>query len=48
MINVRFLAEARKEFLIDVAYYEKARVGLGVKFRSAVNEAVSSAAEFPM
>jgi hypothetical protein len=38
--RVRFLEEARLEFLADVSYYEKAERGLGARFGRAVQDAV--------
>ena len=48
MTRVRFVAEARREFLAEVAYYEKERVGLGDRFRVAVERSASIAAAFPL
>ena len=45
--KIEFIAVAREEFLAEVAYYNAAQVGLGVKFSIAVESAVMLAAEFP-
>jgi plasmid stabilization system protein ParE len=45
--RVRFVAEARQEFFAEVAYHEKARVGLGAQFTTAVKDAAARAAAFP-
>jgi toxin ParE1/3/4 len=46
--RARFLAEARSEFLDQVADYERIEPGLGRRFRLAVAAAVSLAAQFPL
>ena len=48
MIKVRFLAAAEIEFLREVAYYSKARTGVGIRFQAAVQAAVSRAATHPL
>ena len=48
MKSVRFIAEAREEFLAEIAYYNKAQPGLGARFLSAVEWATSMALEFPL
>ena len=48
MRRVRFLAEARDEFIAEVAWYEKAQSGLGGRFRKAVEESTSIATAFPL
>ena len=48
MKRVTFLAEARREFLAEVAYYEKLQVGLGIRFRTSVEKSTSIAAAFPL
>lgn len=48
MKRVRFLAEARREFLAEVAYYEKLQAGLGGRFRAAVEKSTSIATAFPL
>lgn len=45
---VRFLDEAREEFLAEVAYYEELQRGLGERFNLAVQAATSFAAMFPL
>jgi plasmid stabilization system protein ParE len=47
-MRVRLVAEARREFLAEVTYYEKSRPGLGGQFRKAVEKASSLAAAFPL
>lgn len=48
MINVRFLPAAEMELLKEVAYYSKARTGIGVRFQAAIETAVSRAATHPL
>jgi hypothetical protein len=45
--QVRFLDEARLEFLAEVAYYEHIERGLGERFRVAVEAATVLAAKLP-
>lgn len=47
MKPVRFLEEARDEFLDQVAYYEARGKGLGERFRQAVEAATALAATHP-
>nr|WP_315476022.1 type II toxin-antitoxin system RelE/ParE family toxin [uncultured Undibacterium sp.] len=47
MGKIEFIAEARTEFLAEVAYYNKQRTGLGAKFIDAVEKAVALALVFP-
>ena len=47
MKQVRFLEEARLEFLAEVAYYEHVERGLGERFRVAVEAATTLAAKLP-
>ena len=47
MKAVRFLEEALKEFLDQVAYYEEREKGLGERFRLAVQAATTLAATHP-
>lgn len=47
MIKTRFLPAAEAEFLKEVAYYSKARKGLGVRFEAAVMVTVKMAAANP-
>jgi len=47
VIGARFHSEARLEFLDSVAYYETIQVGLGKRFRQAVEAAVELAASLP-
>lgn len=47
MRPVRFLKQARDEFLEQVAYYETEEKGLGDRFRECVEAAVVSAAANP-
>jgi hypothetical protein len=46
--RARFVAPARQEFLIEVAYYSEAQTGLGKRFASAVEEALARALAFPL
>jgi toxin ParE1/3/4 len=48
VIRVRFLPVAEIEFLREVAYYSKARSGVGVRFQAAVESAVLRAATHPL
>ena len=48
MKRVRFVAEARQEFLAEVAYYNEAQSGLGARFTKAVEEATARALAFPL
>lgn len=48
MKPVRFIEEARLEFLAEVAFYEEVQRGLGEKFNLAVEAATQLAATFPM
>lgn len=48
MKSVRFVVEARREFLAEVAYYNKAQPGLGARFLQAVEAATARAAAFPL
>jgi plasmid stabilization system protein ParE len=45
--KVRLIADARREFLREVAYYEDIRKGLGRRFRVAATAAFRKAAESP-
>lgn len=45
--KIEFIAVAREEFLAEVAYYNTAQAGLGIKFSIAVERAVKLASEFP-
>jgi toxin ParE1/3/4 len=47
VINPRFLPAAELELLKEVAYYSKARKGVGVRFQAAVAVAVTKAAANP-
>ena len=47
MKEIRFLDEARVEFLAAVTYYEQIERGLGARFRSAVEAASALAAKLP-
>lgn len=47
MIKSRFLPEAETELLKEVSYYSNSAVGLGIKFATAVEEAVAMAAANP-
>lgn len=48
MNKVRFLPAAEIEFLKEVAYYSKARIGTGIRFQAAVQAAVARAATHPL
>ncbi len=48
MKRARFVAEARQEFLAEVAYYNEAQPGLGDRFTKAVEEATTRALTFPL
>ena len=48
MKRARFVAEARQEFLAEVAYYNEAQFGLGIRFTKAVEEATARALAFPL
>jgi plasmid stabilization system protein ParE len=45
---LRFTADARAEFLAEVAYYNEAAAGLGDRFTEAVEEASALALAFPL
>ena len=46
-MQVRLIADARREFLKEVTYYENIRKGLGRRFRTAATEAFKRAGELP-
>ena len=48
MTKVRLIADARREFFSAVIYYEKARKGLGKRFRRAAEAAFLRAGERPL
>lgn len=48
MSGVRFIAEARLEFLTEVAYYKNIETNLGLHFSMAVEAAVARALAFPL
>ncbi len=48
MIKTRFLPAAELELLAEMAYYSRARAGLGFRFQSAIEGAVARACAFPM
>lgn len=48
MKHARFVALARREFLLEVAYYNKQQPGLGARFAEAVEEASARALAFPL
>ena len=48
MKRAHFVAEARQEFLAEVAYYNEAQPGLGSRFTAAVEEAAARALAFPL
>jgi plasmid stabilization system protein ParE len=45
--KVEFIPEAREEFMAEVSFYEAAKQGLGEKFSSSVEKAVSLVVAFP-
>jgi plasmid stabilization system protein ParE len=45
--RARFIAPARREFLVEVAYYNDKEPGLGARFAKAVEEATARAVAFP-
>lgn len=44
---IRFTAEARQEFLSEVAYYSEVEQSLGKRFSTAIEEATARALTFP-
>lgn len=48
MKRARFVSEARREFLAEVSYYNKAQPELGTRFTTAVEEAAARALAFPL
>lgn len=48
MKSAKFVAEARREFLAEVVYYNKEEPGLGTRFAMAVEEATARALAFPL
>ena len=47
MRKIEFIPEAREEFMAEVSFYEAAKKGLGEKFSSSVEKAVSLVVAFP-
>lgn len=47
MKKVEFIPEAREEFMAEVSFYEAAQPGLGARFSSSVEKAVSMVVAFP-
>lgn len=47
MKKVDFVAAAREEFLAEVAYYNNAQAGLGIRFSAAIEKAAALALAFP-
>lgn len=47
MKRVRFVAQARHEFLAEVSYYRQIQNQLSLRFIAAIEEATSRALEFP-
>jgi len=45
--KIEFIPEARQELMAEVSFYETAQQGLGEKFASSVEKAVSLVAAFP-
>lgn len=48
MTRARFVAPARREFLRQVAYYNRNEARLGARFTAAVEEAMLRAVAFPL
>ena len=48
MKRARFVAAARREFLVEVVYYNKEEPGLGARFAAAVEDATARALAFPL
>ena len=46
-MTVRFVEEAQREFLDAISYYEKARAGLGRRFKEQVERNVTRIAKCP-
>jgi toxin ParE1/3/4 len=46
--RARFVAPARREFLLQVAYYNGKEAGLGFRFTAAVEQATVRALAFPL
>jgi plasmid stabilization system protein ParE len=46
-VRIRFLEEARDEFLDAVSYYEDARVGLDLRFAEIIDRSVLRIADHP-
>lgn len=47
MKRARFVAAARREFLLEVTHYDNERKGLGTRFANSVEEATARALAFP-
>lgn len=48
MKRARFTASARREFLLEIAYYSRKEAGLGARFAAAVEAATRRAVAFPL
>ena len=48
MKGARFVASARREFIVEVAYCNKEEPGLGARFAGAVESATARAMAFPL
>lgn len=48
MRRARFVVAARQEFLAEVAYYNEAQPGLGLRFTTAVEQAAARTVAFPL
>lgn len=48
MKQVRFISDARREFLTTTAFYEEAMPGLGSSFAKAVEQAAGRTLIFPL
>ena len=47
MKRARFVAAARREFLVEVVYYNKEEPRFGARFAAAVEDATARALAFP-
>lgn len=47
MSRARFVAEARREFIAEVTYFEHQQPGLGSHFSASVENAIARALAFP-
>lgn len=47
MKKVEFITAAREEFLAEVAYYNNAQAGLGIRFSAAIEKTAALTLAFP-